>query len=149
MEEKKEMVMVEQAMVEAQAAVKKAAASGKFLVAVWQVKDGKVELTHYTTFNFPRGDFLPAVGHLALELHSEVMSAKDDIFSPPTVPLPAATMKRFGIPPVHSSPFGKDSPVKPEPGPTGPPPQTDPVGRDRYVDPPQRREQNPPEESCE
>ncbi len=45
------------------------AKGSSWMAAVWQVKDGKIELVKVTTNEFPVGDMLIAVGQLATRLH--------------------------------------------------------------------------------
>lgn len=100
----KEMTSVEQAVREACGEVQEAAKSEQFMVAVWKVDGGRIELANVTTHRFPVGDFLPAVGHLALQCHEETM--RQNRTSPPATPLPRfpGLPSRFRQPP--SDKFG-------------------------------------------
>ncbi len=66
-------------------AMEEAVESGKWMSAVWRVKDGKIELVKRTTWDFPTGDFLAAVAQLA---NSCFESMKES--TPPKLPLPRA-----------------------------------------------------------
>jgi len=65
---------------------------GRWMAAVWKVVDGKIELANVTSFNFPDGDFLPAVGQLALKCHEEMIEKNRP--SLPQIPLPPAFAPR-------------------------------------------------------
>lgn len=77
-------------------AIEQAQESDRWMVAVWHVKDGRVELLNKTTWKFPRGDFLAATGQLALNCHEETV--KHALL--PSEPLPRASLfGQFGLPP--------------------------------------------------
>lgn len=57
-----------------------------WMAAVWQVKDGKIELVQCTTSNFPRGDYLAAIGGLAMNRFQEMKESQ----GLPSDPLPKA-----------------------------------------------------------
>jgi hypothetical protein len=63
--------------------------SDKWMGAVWRVKNDKIELVRVTTHQFPNGDMLAAVGHLALRLF--------DMINPqmPNEPLPTVDMNQL------------------------------------------------------
>lgn len=69
---------------------------GRWMAAVWKVVDGKIELANVTSFNFPDGDFLPAVGQLALKCHEEMIEKNRP--SLPSIPLPPAFPSRMREP---------------------------------------------------
>jgi len=70
-----------------------AVASGRWMAAVWKVVDEKIVLQNVTTYNFPDGDFLPAVGQLALKCHEETIEKNRPTL--PKTPLPRAFPPRM------------------------------------------------------
>jgi len=56
-------------------AMVKAKDAGKWLAAVWEVRDGKIALLNRTSNKFPRGDFLRVVAQLASNFSDEEMAA--------------------------------------------------------------------------
>lgn len=114
----KEMINNNQAVQAAADAVHLAAEAGRFMAAVWKVEFGRVELVNVTTYQFPTGDFLPAVGQLAANCHEEAL--RQQKASPPTAPLPRFPGRlnppmRFGLVKKDGESGGeKDAPVAPE-----------------------------------
>jgi len=58
---------------------------GRWMGALWRVKDGKIQLIQLTTHKFPKGDFLAAVAHLSNSLFERI---KEVGLTLPTNPLP-------------------------------------------------------------
>ena len=72
-------------------AINKAADSGRFLIAVWAVEDGKVRLVQRTTHNFPSGDFIIAQRLLDVDLDAELRRC-NAVPPPDLSPLPEASL---------------------------------------------------------
>lgn len=94
--------------------VKRAAASGKWMVAVFRIEDGRPQVDR-TTCNFPTGEFLPAVAMLAANLCDE----QERLRGLPPPPLPRAVIpgtQPFGVAgrQGHSIPYGSP-PIYPMP----------------------------------
>ena len=87
-----------------QASLAKAQESGRWMAAAWTVEDGRIELVGRTTWNFPSGDFLAAVGHLALNLFEEQRQAG----MLPDDPLPMRI-----TPDLLTGRVGRDEPIGP------------------------------------
>jgi hypothetical protein len=68
-------------------ALQEVASGDRWLAACWRVKDGKIEIVRATSYEFPNGDMLAAVGHLALQLFE---MSKNDLL--PDNPLPMANL---------------------------------------------------------
>lgn len=75
----------ESAMEYVQEAFKKAQESGKWMVAVWSVEDGKLKMHTRTTWQFPSGDGPIAVRHLQESIRAEQSLPVDE-------PLPQAEL---------------------------------------------------------
>lgn len=65
--------------------------SGKWMAAVWEVRDGRISLKGRTTSKFDRGDFLSAVSHLAANCAEEESIKSSDAVELPA-PLPRAML---------------------------------------------------------
>jgi len=76
-----------EARVDFKAALDEVIAGDRWMAAVWSVRDGKVRLNQVTTSNFPKGDFLAAVGQLAMNRFEQL---KADAGVLPSDPLPKA-----------------------------------------------------------
>jgi hypothetical protein len=72
------------------------AQSDAWMAACWRVKDGRIELVRTTTYQFPNGDVIAAVGHLALQLFE--MTKEEKL---PDEPLPMADLP--WLPPVKET----------------------------------------------
>ncbi len=70
-------------------AIRKARDSGRWMVAVYRVEDGRININR-TTFNFPTGDYLTAVALLAANLSEEQRRAAEAGRTLPDAPLPTA-----------------------------------------------------------
>lgn len=70
--------------------LEEAAETGKWMAAVWQVKDGQIKLVSRVTHDFPSGDFLAAVGHLSMNLFEEQRQMNEPAQPPVPEPLPKA-----------------------------------------------------------
>ena len=43
----------------------------QWMAAVWRIRDGKIECETITTYKFPKGDMVAAIGELARKLHQK------------------------------------------------------------------------------
>ena len=106
-------------------ALDRASDGGSWMAAVWCVEDGDIKLVQRTTFKFPTGDFLAAVGQLASNLFEEVKSGGDlpsdplpeaDLVGSETVQLPTVANGEPTIPFRRAGPGTTQGlPVAPEP----------------------------------
>lgn len=80
----------EQAREEMVEAINKAAADEKFMVAIWSVRNGRVELTR-VSYDFPVNDMLKAAALMTINAHAEV-EAVANAKSPPFAPLKPAEL---------------------------------------------------------
>ena len=74
-------------------ALTKVRQSEHWMAAAWSVEGGRVTLVGRTTYKFPRGDFLAAVGLLAAKCMEDCEEDRDKL---PDAPLPRAFPKVFG-----------------------------------------------------
>jgi hypothetical protein len=61
--------------------------SDPWMVAMWRVRDGRIEIGKVTIHKFPKGDLIACVGHLALRLFEHM---KQETTTLNTSPLPPA-----------------------------------------------------------
>lgn len=64
-------------------------AGDRWMVAVWNVRDGKIGLSSFHTWQFPRGDYAAAVKHLREALDRDLLQAEAQL-----EPLPRADIFR-------------------------------------------------------
>ena len=70
-------------------AIHQASDAGRWMVAVWQIKDDRIELSHCCTWKFPTGDFEAAQGMLrAFCVEEKSRNAEPEVPGP----LPQATL---------------------------------------------------------
>ncbi len=77
-------------------ATKDIKASSRWMVAAWDVSGGEIKLVGRTTFQFPTGDFLAAIGQLAMSCFEETKLSLQGNKEPG--PLPWA---KIGFPRPH------------------------------------------------
>lgn len=74
--------------------LKRAARSGKWMVAVWTVEDGNINLIDRTTWQFPTGDFKTAIKQLTAVCDEELAKSVGAL---PDDPLPLAVLNEAGF----------------------------------------------------
>ena len=104
----KELLTEEMALRQIEAVIGDAAESGKFMIAVWRVKEKRVEMVDRVTWKFPRGDFLAAVSQLAVACATEVEETSLRAEEPPA-PLPRA----IDFSKVNAAPADQEAPLPP------------------------------------
>ena len=85
----------EEAVQSAKEGIDSVASTGKWAMIVWCVEDGKIRLEKRTTFAWPTGDWMAALGHLASLLHEDQVQAPDRRL--PNTPLPKVFQFPFEV----------------------------------------------------
>lgn len=78
--ERKQLSSQEEAVVSLENIVIKAVEAGRWMAAVWMVKDGRLFLSGCTTWDFPKADMLPAVDMLREDRQGELNDSPASAF---------------------------------------------------------------------